>query len=207
MPLKMNSNHLSVCSHLFVVTFSIVLIMLFSPWHIIFISPFKAPFLLDFIVVLFFPVSTHPTPTPHSPAHLSEQLQCLSCIYTSNPSSTDLLRYMHSHHIIQCCFTFTQMVLCCKSHSLFHLFHSTLGFGDLSMWLYVNLAIFFLLFYIFHLMNISVCLSSHTWWSPGLLPILHYLKQCCNKPPQLYFLNDLCKNSLEYIPRSAIAGS
>lgn len=64
MPLKMNSNHLSVCSHLFVVTFSIVLIMLFSPWHIIFISPFKAPFLLDFIVVLFFPVSPHPTPTP-----------------------------------------------------------------------------------------------------------------------------------------------
>lgn len=64
MPLKMNSNHLSVCSHLFVVTFSIVLIMLFSPWHIIFISPFKAPFLLDFTVVLFFPVSPHPTPTP-----------------------------------------------------------------------------------------------------------------------------------------------
>lgn len=167
----------------------------------------QGPFFAWFHCSIIFPCQSPPHPNSHSPAHLSEQLQCLSCIYTSNPSPTDLLRYMHSHHIIQCCFTFTQMVLCCKSHSLFHLFHSTLGFGDLSMWLYVNLAIFFLLFYIFHLMNISVCLSSHTWWSPGLLPILHYHKQCCKKPPQLYFLNDLCKNSLEYIPRSAIAGS
>ena len=47
------------------------------------------------------------------------------------------------------------------------------------MWLHVNSTIFFLLFYLFHPMNISqFAYPVPWWWSPGLLSILHYYKQC-----------------------------
>lgn len=103
-PPQMNSSP-PVWSHFFVVSFGIVLLMLFSPWHVIFLSSFKAPLLLYFIALLFFPFSSHPH--SHSTAHLSELLECISCIYTSKPSSICLFRYMHTHENRQYCLTIT----------------------------------------------------------------------------------------------------
>lgn len=68
-------NHPPLCSHLFVVNFRIVLIMLFNPWHIIFISPIKAPLLLYFTVVLFFRQSPFQLPLSSPP-----QWMTLVCI-------------------------------------------------------------------------------------------------------------------------------
>lgn len=94
-----------------------------------FLSSSKASLLLYLLIFSLFPFSSHPH--SRSTAHFSELLECISCIYTSNPSSICLFWYVHIHEnsvVLQLHKRYYAVGLI-----LFSPFQSTLGFGDLSV--------------------------------------------------------------------------